>query len=182
MIPKRQQIIEILPYDPTWPAQFAAEADLITNIFKKEMVAIHHVGSTSIPNMPAKPTIDIILVVSDIEQVDQHNASMENLGYEAWGEYRIPGRRFFVKGEDKRTHHVHTFAQGSEHIDRHLYVRDYLIAHPQEAAQYAALKQKVAKQCRHNRRGYVEGKHDYIVALEQRAIAWWQAQHSSKIQ
>ena len=80
MIPKRQQIIEILPYDPTWPAQFAAEADLITHIFKKETVAIHHVGSTSVPNMPAKPTIDIILVVSDIEQIDQHNASMEKLG------------------------------------------------------------------------------------------------------
>lgn len=172
MIPKRQQIIEILPYDPTWPAQFAAEADLITHIFKKEMVAIHHVGSTSVPNMPAKPTIDIILVVSDIEQIDQHNASMEKHGYEAWGEYRIPGRRFFVKGEDKRTHHVHTFAVGSEHIDRHLYVRDYLIEHPQEAAQYAALKQDLAKQCRDNRRGYVEGKHDYILALEQRAIQW----------
>ena len=171
-IPKRQQIIEVLPYDPTWPTQFSSEAKLITNIFKKEGVSIHHVGSTSVPNMPAKPTIDIILVVSDIEQVDQHNVSMENLGYEAWGEYRIPGRRFFVKGEDKRTHHVHTFAKGSEHIDRHLCVREYLIAHPQEAAQYAALKQDLAKQCRYNRRGYVEGKHDYILALEQRAIQW----------
>src|SRR3990167_96551 len=92
---------------------------------------------------------------------------MVTLGYEAWGEYGIPGRRFFVKGVDKRTHHVHTFQTGSFDIARHLYFRDYLITHPDDATAYADLKIKLAKKFSGNRKAYVENKQEHVKKLEE---------------
>ena len=169
---KRKQIIEVVPYDTDWPNQFEEEARRIRPIFSNNFVAIHHIGSTSVPGLAAKPTIDIILEVKNIELVDHCNDAMEKLGYEAWGEYHIPGRRFFVKGEDKRTHHVHTFQTGSAEIANHLYFRDYLKSHPDEAKEYADLKIKLAEQFSHDRRGYVQNKEDYVKALEKKAMDW----------
>lgn len=172
MIDKRKQIIEIVSYDPSWTKQFEAETALIKPIFSDNFVALHHIGSTAIPGMPAKPTIDTILEVKNINLVDTCNDAMAALGYEAWGEYNILGRRFFVKGIDKRTHHVHTFQTGDFHIERHIYFRDYLIAHPIDAKAYADLKIKLAKEFSNNRRAYVENKNDYVKALEEKARKW----------
>lgn len=170
---KRKQIIEVVPHDPNWPIQFEEEASQLKPIFYDNFVAIYHIGSTSVPGLAAKPTIDIILVVKDIESVDKCNDQMEKLGYEAWGEYNIPGRRFFVKGKDKRTHHVHTFQVGSTEIARHLYFRDYLKSHPDEAKEYANLKIKLAQQFANDRRGYIQNKQDYVKVLEKKAIDWF---------
>jgi GrpB-like predicted nucleotidyltransferase (UPF0157 family) len=82
---KKQQPIEVISYDPNWPSLFQMEAKLLTKIFTNHVVAIHHVGSTAIPHMPAKPTIDIVLVVDDITQVDQYNEAMAQHAYEAIG-------------------------------------------------------------------------------------------------
>ena len=171
---KRKQIIEVVPYDQTWIDLFELEAKTLAAIVADNFIAAHHVGSTSIPGLAAKPTIDIILEVKDIHAVDANNQAMADFGYEAWGEYRIPGRRFFVKGEDKRTHHVHTFQAGDDNIARHVIVRDYLIAHPEEAQRYETLKIKLAQEFKHNRRGYVENKQDFVKAMEQRALQWHQ--------
>ena len=169
---KKQQIIEVVPYDANWPAQFEDELKRIEPIFSDNFVKLHHIGSTSIPNLAAKPTIDMLLEVTNIEHVDQCNATMAELGYEAWGEYGIPGRRFFVKGEDKRTHHLHVFQVGSPDIQRHLDFRDYLIAHPEEAEQYAALKIELARLHAHNRRQYVLSKQGFVKQLEAKALDW----------
>lgn len=173
---KKKQIIEVVPYHPNWPKQFEEEAAHIVPVFYKNFIAIHHIGSTSVPGLAAKPTIDILLEVKKIDLVDQCNDQMEKLGYEAWGEYQISGRRFFVKGQDKRTHHVHTFQVGSSEIARHLYFRDYLKSHPEEAKEYANLKIKLAAQFANDRRGYFKNKRDYVNALEKKAIQWSIAQ------
>jgi GrpB-like predicted nucleotidyltransferase (UPF0157 family) len=170
---KKIQTVEVVPYDPNWPNQYEREASLIKTIFSNNFVAIHHIGSTSVPGVAAKPTIDILLEVKKIELVDKCNSEMEKLGYEALGEYNIPGRRFFVKGEDKRTHHVHTFQVGSPEIARHLYFRDYLKSHPIEAKIYGDLKIKLAIQFANDREGYVQNKHNYVKALEKKAIDWF---------
>lgn len=172
MVEKRKQIIEIVSYNNEWPIQFLNEAEHIQNIFQDNFSGIYHIGSTAIPNMPAKPTIDILLEVKDIDQVDSLNDEMAKFGYEAWGEYNIPGRRFFVKGENKRTHHVHAFHAGSREIMRHLHFRDYLIAHPNTAEEYANLKIDLARRFAHNRRAYVLGKQDFVKTLEEKAVAW----------
>ena len=165
--------VVVVPYDPHWPALYRREAALISAAFGHELIAIHHIGSTSIPGMSAKPIIDIMPLVRDIERVDALNPAMQQLGYVAKGENDIPGRRYFVKANDEqRTHHVHTYALGNPEIARHLDFRDYLIAHPAEAQQYAHLKLALAAQFPHDIDSYVAGKDSFIKQMLEHARVW----------
>jgi len=127
---------------------YEEEAIKLRRIFGEQLVAIHHIGSTSIPGLEAKPIIDIMPVVEDINSVDEHNESMREIGYEPKGENGIPERRYFQKGGDNRSHHVHIFQVGSPHVERHLAFRDYLRTHPIEAREYGDFKQKLRKNSR----------------------------------
>lgn len=134
------------------------------------MVAIEHIGSTAIPGIKAKPIIDILLVVRDIERVDAKNNAMQNLGYEALGEYGIPGRRYFRKRKgEEDTHHVHTFQEGNPEVQRHVLFRDYLRAHADEAQAYTRLKERLAEQFQHDIDVYTEGKSGFIQRIDQLA-------------
>jgi GrpB-like predicted nucleotidyltransferase (UPF0157 family) len=168
--------VEVVSYDPTWPAQFQIEADLLRTILGPEIVAIHHIGSTSIPGIKAKPIIDIILVVCDIERVDLYNEAMIACGFIPRGEYGLPERRFFPRDVDGvRTTHVHTWQSANHEITRHLAFRDYMIAHPADALAYGNLKAQLAEQFTYERERYISGKHDFIVEMERKAVAWYTA-------
>ena len=115
--------IVVVDYRPEWAEAFQREAARIAKVLGENMVAIHHIGSTSVPGLCAKPIIDIMPVVRDIGAVDGCNAGFVALGYTPMGEFGIPGRRYFHKGGDERTHHVHVFAEENrEAIERHLAV------------------------------------------------------------
>ena len=86
--------IIVVPHDPAWAGAFEDEAALLRPVFGDNLVAMHHIGSTAIPGIHAKPVIDMLPVVKDIAAVDSLNPQMEALGYEPMGEYGIPGRRF----------------------------------------------------------------------------------------
>lgn len=167
-----QRKIEVVPYDPRWPDLFAQEAAAISGIGAKCMLAVHHIGSTSVPGLVAKPVIDILLEVTDLAALERYDGEMEGLGYVVKGEYGIPGRRFYLKGVWHRTHHIHAFLNASSGFERHLAFRDYLRAHPEDAAEYGALKLKNAAKFPHDMDGYCEAKHDYVTSLEQRAVRW----------
>lgn len=97
----------------------------------QRLTAIHHIGSTAVPGLAAKPVIDIMPVVRAVTEADECRADFEALGYEYLGEFGIPGRRYLRKGGDERTHQMHIFASDDVHaIARHLAVRDYLRAIP----------------------------------------------------
>jgi len=165
--------ILVVPHDPHWRSLFEEEARLLKSVFAQEAVAIHHIGSTSIPNMDAKPIIDILMEVRQIERVDAYNEKMRQLGYLPQGEGGIPGRRFFIKGsEDHRTHHVHIYAAGHPEIERHLVFRDYLRAHPQQAEAYSALKRGLAQRFPHDIDGYIAGKQPFIQRIIEQAYLW----------
>ena len=169
----KMRTIVVVPYDSDWPMQFRAEAAKIAAIFGPELVSIHHIGSTSVPGLSAKPIIDIMPLVRDIEEVELFNLAMLRLGYEPRGELGIPGRRYFVKGGDaQRTHHVHTYALDNPEVNRHLHFRDYLIAHPEEAQRYAALKTELARQFPHDIESYMAGKDSFIKEIIQKAQQW----------
>ncbi len=171
--PMARRKIEVVPHDPAWARLFEREARGLVKVFGPELVAIHHIGSTAIPGIRAKPIIDVLLEVRDIERVDAFNEEMIALGYRPQGEFGIPGRRFFIKGEDAhRTHHLHAFETGSPHIARHLNFRDYLIAHPAEARAYSRLKQRLARQFPHDIEAYMDGKDGLIKEAERKAAAW----------
>ena len=162
----------MVSYDPAWIQLFQDEAEQIKQIFGEEVIGIHHIGSTAIPGIHAKPVLDLMPVVKEISHVDRFNPAMEQLGYVAMGENGIAGRRFFQKGGDERTHHVHMFAVGDDEITRHLAFRDFMIAHPAEAERYSVLKQRLAAAYPYEMNGYIEGKDSFIREMDRRAKEW----------
>lgn len=173
--------VEVVPYHLDWPTQFEAEAALLRQIFGAEMLSIHHFGSTSIPGISAKPIIDILLIVRDIQRVDRLNPRLTAIGYVCVGEYGIPGRRFFYKGSDEfRTHHLHVYQSGSPHILRHLAFRDYMRTHPIPAHAYARLKEQLANEFPENMEAYIAGKNAFVKAHEKLAVMWWNHRKSKR--
>ncbi len=165
--------IEVVDYRPEWEGMFKQEAKAIRKILGKNCVAVYHIGSTAVKGLAAKPIIDIMPVVKDVSLVDAQNPEFEALGYECRGEFGIPGRRFFAKGGDQRTHHVHIFEQSNQtDIRRHLAVRDYLRSHTDAASEYAELKKDLAAQFPYDNDGYCSGKETYMKDLEQKALKW----------
>lgn len=165
--------VMVTAYNPQWPDMFENEAAKILEVFGENLVSVHHIGSTSVPGLKAKPIIDIMPVARDVAIIDQYNDKMMTLGYEPMGEFGIAGRRYFRKGGDARTHQVHFFQMGSLDIERHLAFRDYLRRHPNEAENYAQLKETLAKRFPDDIEGYSDGKNDFIKELEKRAITWF---------
>jgi len=165
--------VEVVPHQDAWKEKFADEAKKLQEVLENEVINIYHIGSTSIPNIYAKPIIDILVEVKEISTVDHYKMEMEKLGYEAMGEYGIPGRRYFRKGATERTHHVHVFQTGSKHIIRHLAFKQYLIAHDDVAQHYSNLKRRLAKQYPTNMEAYINGKDPFIKEVEKRAIEWY---------
>ncbi len=154
---------------------FRHEADILRNIFGRQLEAVYHIGSTAVPGLKAKPIIDIMLVVKDIGFIDRLNHSMTKIGYQPKGENGIPGRRYFEKGGDGRTHHVHVFQGGDFHVERHLAVRDYLRTHPDAAREYGELKERLAQQFPWDIEQYILGKEPFVEQLEKCAL-WWYRQ------
>lgn len=165
--------IIVTEYDDNWIRLFEKEATMISEIFKDELVEIHHIGSTAVPNLKAKPIIDIMPTVKDIEKVDSFNEKMIEIGYEPLGELEMKGRRYFRKGGENRTHQVHIFQYDNENeIERHLAVRDYLKSHPEAVIEYGMLKEQLAEEFPKDIEGYSIGKNDFVKNLERRALDW----------
>ena len=176
---EKMRDIVVVPYDPLWPERFREEAARLTIIFGQELVSIHHIGSTSIPGMCAKPIIDIMPVVRDIRRVENLYPAMLGLGYQPMGEYGIPGRRYFFKGSSTdRTHHIHSYEAGHPEVARHLNFRNYLAGHSEEALAYARLKERLASQFRDDINGYMEGKNAFIKDILRKAEIWVSASKS----
>src|SRR5688572_3031291 len=169
---RQQREIIIVAYDPAWVERFREEASCIATVFGGDLLSLHHIGSTSIPGMSAKPIIDIMPVVRDISRAETFNEGMIQLGYIPMGEYGIAGRRYFVKGADPRTHQVHSYQPDNPEVKRHLDFRDYLIAHEDEAGQYAKLKAGLAEQHRYDIEAYTQGKATFIKGVLAKAQAW----------
>lgn len=164
---------KILPWTPKWEKLYSQEEKVLKELFKDELIDIYHIGSTSIPSVGhAKPIIDMLIVVKDIGHVDLYNNQMKSLGYEPKGEFGIQGRRYFPKGGDNRTHHVHIFQAGDAAIQPHLNFREYLLEHPLEAKKYGDLKKELAKQYPTNTHLYQDAKEQFVNDLAEKANNW----------
>lgn len=154
--------IAVVPYDEKWSEAFCAESLLLKDVLGEVAVTVHHIGSTAVHGLSAKPVIDILLEVSTIGELDKCHSAMSSAGYVARGENGIPGRRYFIKGSDRRSHHVHAFASGDEQLVRHLAFRDYLRKNSDIAAAYAEVKHAAALLCSNDSQGYSALKAKFI--------------------
>ena len=130
---------EVVPYNPEWPKMFEVEAAIIKRALGDNCIAIHHVGSTSVPGLKAKPKIDIIAVVKEPANTI---SPLEEFGIQYRGEYNIPQHYGFSK-RGKVDVNLHIYAKGHPEIGLNLLFRDYLRSNPQVRDEYAILKENI---------------------------------------
>ena len=168
----REEIL-VAPYDPSWPQLFESEAAFLKRILPKSIVIkIEHFGSTAVQGLAAKPIIDMLVEVSSLAGTQEQIVPiLEAAGYDYfWRTDVSPAYAWFIKrdSQGKRTHHIHMVEADSKLWER-LYFRDYLREFPEEAKQYAELKQLLAERFPHDRIAYTESKAEYVVAITERA-------------
>ena len=168
-----KMIVEVVPYRLEWRKDFEIEKEVLIKYFGGHISEIHHIGSTSVIGLAAKPIIDIILEVPSLIKLDSELNVFQVLGYEAMGEFGIRGRRYYRKGGDNRTHQIHAFEVGDANIDRHIAFRDYLAAHPAVRLEYQDLKIQLAKECENDIDQYCTGKDSFVKHHEAKALQWF---------
>lgn len=174
------RIIEVVAYDPFWIAAFEKEAAALNAVFGKRAIEVHHIGSTAVPGLDAKPIIDILVVLDATRDINSFDRAMEDIGYRVRGECLdapvpgTPGRFYFSKAANGvHTHHVHVCAKGHPEILDKLAFRDYLRAHRSEAAAYGELKRRIAAENRFDNVGYMRAKDDFVKVILAEARRWY---------
>jgi len=165
-------IVEVVPYDPSWVSEYEQEKNRLVEALDDVIVGIHHIGSTSVKGLSAKPVIDIIIESDSLEKLDAVSSQFEDLGYEVMGEFGIMGRRYYRKGRGRRSHQIHAFRVGDPNIHRHIAFRDYLAAHPEIMREYQELKRRLVKTCNNDIDAYCKGKDSFIKHHEAKATRW----------
>jgi GrpB-like predicted nucleotidyltransferase (UPF0157 family) len=169
--------IAVVPYDPTWPKMFQEEKEHLLHCLPSGLFGrIEHFGSTAVPHLAAKPIVDMLIEVTSLEET-KHNIVpiLEAQGYDYFwrptsGDDGPPFYAWFIKRDahGKRTHHLHMVERDFEHWDRLLF-RDYLITHPNVAAEYQALKLRLASEFPNDRVAYTSGKTEFVVRVTEEA-------------
>lgn len=163
--------VRIAAYDEAWPRLATAEMKRIAAALGDGLARIDHVGSTAVPGLAAKPIVDLQASVVEIRPTERYAVPLAELGYLFAPDPESPDFHFFGKpAERPRTFHLHVCAAGGDHERRHLALRDYLRARPDEARRYAEMKRALVAERPGDRLAYIEGKAAYVSALEERAV------------
>ena len=167
--------VRVVDADPGWATAFETEAARVREALGPLCTRVDHTGSTSVPGLAAKPVLDLQVSVTDLD-IAELERLLAPLGYV---HIAVPDDAltaeypFFCRpSRGTRTHHIHACRAGGDQEMRHLALRDYLIARPDEAAAYAALKRDLATRFREDRQAYIDGKDAFVKELEARAVAW----------
>ena len=153
------------PYNPLWPLWFEEEKKKLHLILGENAVAIHHVGSTAVPYLAAKPIIDIVIVTENISAFEECNPQLKEQGYLAKGEMGMCFRRFYSRGENPRTHHLHVYSKENDEITQYLTFRDHMRTHPDDLKAYGVLKHTLSILYKEDRDSYTLGKDSFIKAI-----------------
>ena len=161
---------------PEWIDTFVRERDRLMSALGDALVDVQHIGSTAIPTIRAKPIVDLLPVVASLARLDDTRGRIQALGYFWWGEYGIARRRFCTlqdRESGRRVVNAHFFAQEDPEIERHLAFRDYLLAHPEVARAYEAVKVRAAALQSDDVNRYNDEKAPWIRATEPQAIDFY---------
>ncbi len=164
------QPVEVVPYDPAWPGRFERERDLLRRTIGPLVDGgIHHVGSTAVPGLAAKPVIDVMVGVRSLDEARRSFDPLAEIGYCYWP--HRPWMHWFCKPSPaERTHHLHLIEADHPQFAARLAFRDHLRGHPAATDAYAALKFELAARYRDDRDGYTEAKADFVRLVLERAL------------
>lgn len=168
------RLVELAAHDPAWAAKAAAEIERLRAVLGNVVVEAHHIGSTAIPDIMAKPIVDLMLVVRSLAAIDGCEMTVRGLGYNWRGEFGIPGRRFCSLDDatGKRVLHCHFYAAGNSEIEANVAFRDYMRAHADEARAYQGEKIRAAALHPDDRTAYTNEKAAWVSAKRAQALAW----------
>ena len=167
--------VELVPHRAEWAQMAAAETARLKAALGDNLIAVHHVGSTSIPNIMAKAIVDLMPYVRDLAVLDAQEGIVRGLGYKWHGEFGLEGRRFCSFADPKtgkRTFQLHFFRPNNENAIRMLAFRDYLRSHPFVAKAYEMEKLRAAAAQPNDTTAYNAEKNDWIKRVEADAMAW----------
>jgi GrpB-like predicted nucleotidyltransferase (UPF0157 family) len=165
----------VQPYDPRWPARFESLRDRLMTIAGAHIVRIEHVGSTAVPGLAAKPTIDIDVVIAAVRW-HAVRAAFEDAGYRHVGDQDVPGREVFKPRDPCAApaswpkHHLYVCVDGTSELRRHVAFRDYLRRHPTELQRLAARKWEIARAPGMDKERYQEEKSPLVLEMIECAL------------
>ncbi len=166
--------VTIVDYDDSWPLRFEAEAVAVREALGPVGLRVDHVGSTSVPGLAAKPIVDLQVSVASLQPMDTYREPLRSIGYEhfEWlNEDGVDDYPYFAKPpEPPRAFHIHVAESGSYHERRHLAFRDWLRAHPEDAAAYERVKRNLATREWATTDEYANAKTAFIVTVTAKAL------------
>jgi GrpB-like predicted nucleotidyltransferase (UPF0157 family) len=175
--------VVLVPHSSEWGAKASEESSRIATALAANLVFVHHVGSTAIPSICAKPILDLMPEVHSLDSLDAMKPCLQRLGYEWWGEYGIRGRRFCTLNDaatGRRLVQLHCFQTGDVEIERHLAFRDYLRARPEVAFAYNEEKQRCRDLHPDDSHSYTDAKAPWIDSMMPRALEYYRAAGKAK--
>ena len=168
-------MIEVVPYDPRWPSEFARFREALLDALRGIEVSVEHVGSTAVPGLFAKPILDVDIVIRNGTAFAEVRSKLEAVGYAYRGDQGIPGREAFRQHEDDGPrglgggrwpqHHLYACYEDSTELERHLVFRDALRSDPYLADRYADLKRHLVRIVDDDRERYSEGKSEFVKSV-----------------
>ncbi len=174
---------QLEPHDPGWALQAARETERLRSAVGERLLDVHHIGSTAIAGIVAKPILDLLPEFRSLATLDASCAAFESLGYDWRGEYGLPGRRYCTLSDlatGRRLVHAHCYAAGDPEITRHLAFRDYLRAHEDVARAYEAEKLRCRALHPYDSGDYSEAKNSWIQPVQAAALIWWRERRASE--
>ncbi|MDT0122423.1 GrpB family protein [Paenibacillus sp. RRE4] len=172
---ENQKPVVIEEYNEEWPRAFDIIKSILSEKLSSLTLRIEHVGSTSVPDLAAKPIIDIDVVIESMDYLPEVIKKLDELGYIHEGDLGIKNREAFARkdiyvpysseGDVKHEHHLYVCNRESEELQRHIMFRDILRKHPLLVSEYTNLKNQLSDEFRNNRKAYTEGKTEFITKI-----------------
>ncbi len=163
----------VTPYSTDWPDLFRAVREDLLAVFAPTVVAVEHIGSTSVPGLAAKPVIDILLGAQSLADIESHIGPLSTLGYAYIQKYEheLPMRRYFVSDSATSLRvHLHGVALGSRLWQEHLAFRDALRADASLRARYQSLKLDLAQIYSDDKSAYTAAKDPFVQSVLMAAV------------
>jgi|SRR5690625_2699008 len=154
----------LVPWTGDWSKEFLLEKERIQNKIGNYAINIHHIGSTAVRGLSAKPILDIAVEIKKYNDGKLCSNPLKDIGYSYGGVNILPGRHYFYKGEP-RTHQIHMYQAGNKYLLEQLNFRDYLRSNDNARKEYQELKVQLSKANKHNKHKYAEAKTDFVNSI-----------------
>ena len=156
-------IVELDNFNEAWASEYELEAKLLKEVLGDRLLEIHHVGSTSIKGLKAKPVIDILVAIESLDNILEIEELLKDYDYSNRGHQGVEDRYFFAKGpEESRTHYIHFVEPNNNTYYNLVLFKKYLLEHEEYIQKYCELKQELAEKYPDERKKYTAGKSEFI--------------------